>query len=133
MAGKSAFSGSDKLVAFYCDSLSFAANADSAFSGNTNLGTVEIGGNADYLPNLLLNGNPKLKTVKFDFPNLRTIEDRVFGTSNPDPIDVRTFASPSVERVRSAASQNGSSGLSYPRGIARRSSSTSPRRTTRAG
>ena len=111
VAGKSAFSGSDKLVAFYCDILSFSADATSAFQGNDNLTTVGIGGNAGVLPTLLFNQNPKLKAVAFDFPNLRTIENRVFGSSNPDPIDVQTFAIPSVESVLGAASSGGSSFL----------------------
>lgn len=111
VAGRSAFSGSDKLVAFYCDILAFSADATSAFQGNANLTTVGIGGNAEVLPTLLFNQNSKLKAVAFDFPNLRTIENRVFGISNPDPIDVQTFAIPSVESVLGAASQGGSSFL----------------------
>ena len=104
VAGEKAFFESGNLVAFYCDILSFSANATSAFQGNANLTRIEIGGDADILPSLLLNRNPKLKTVQFDFPAMRTIGSlngqSIFGTqTSPDPIDVGTIAVPSVTNL----------------------------------
>ena len=103
-AGKSAFMGPSDLVAFYCDILAFSANADSAFQSNTNLTTVVIGGDADSLPGLLLSRNPKLKTVQFNFPAMRSIGNSngqsIFGIqTSPDPIDVGTIAVPSVTNL----------------------------------
>lgn len=108
VAGKSAFLGPSDLVAFYCDILAFSANADSAFQGNANLTRIEIGGDADSLPGLLLNRNPKLKTVKFNFPVMRSIGNTngqsIFGTeTDPDPIDVGTIAVPSVTNIFKSA------------------------------
>ena len=104
VAGKSAFMGPSDLVAFYCDILAFSANADSAFQSNTNLTTVVIGGDADSLPGLLLSRNPKLKTVQFNFPAMRSIGNSngqsIFGIqTSPDPIDVGTIAVPSVTNL----------------------------------
>lgn len=103
VAGQSAFGSSD-LVAFYCDILSFNGVDASQFAGNANLTRIEIGGDADSLQGLLLNRNPKLKTVKFDFPAMRSIGSlngqSIFGfETSPDPIDVGTIAVPSVTNL----------------------------------
>ena len=104
VAGGSAFSGSSDLVAFYCDILSFTKNDASQFASNPNLTRIEIGGDADSLQGLLLNRNPNLKTVKFDFPAMRSIGSsngqNIFGIdTTPDPIDVGTIAVPSVTNL----------------------------------
>ena len=104
VAGGSAFTSSSDLVAFYCDILSFTKNDASQFASNANLTRIEIGGDADSLQGLLLNRNPKLKTVKFDFPAVRSIGSSngqgIFGTqTSPDPIDVGTIAVPSVTNL----------------------------------
>ena len=104
VAGQSAFSGSSDLVAFYCDILSFTKNDTSQFASNANLTRIEIGGDADSMQGLLLNRNPNLKTVKFDFPAMRSIGSsngqNIFGTqTSPDPIDVGTIAVPSVTNL----------------------------------
>ena len=104
VAGQSAFTGSSDLVALYCDILSFNGKDASQFQGNANLTRIEIGGDADSLPSLLLNRNPNLKTVKIDFPAMRSIGSSngqsIFGTqTSPDPIDVGTIAVPSVTNL----------------------------------
>ena len=104
VAGQSAFTGSSDLVALYCDILSFNGKDTSQFASNPNLMRIEIGGDADSLEGLLLNRNPKLKTVKFDFPAVRSIGSSngqgIFGTqTSPDPIDVGTIAVPSVTNL----------------------------------
>ena len=103
VAGQSAFTGSSDLVALYCDILSFNGKDTSQFASNPNLTRIEIGGDADILPSLLLNRNPKLKTVQFDFPAMRTIGSSngqtIFGTTSPNPIDVGTIAVPSVTNL----------------------------------
>ena len=104
VAGQSAFTGSSDLVALYCDILSFNGKDTSQFASNANLTRIEIGGDADSLQGLLLNRNPNLKTVKFDFPAMRSIGSSngqsIFGTqTSPDPIDVGTIAVPSVTNL----------------------------------
>ena len=104
VAGQSAFTGSSDLVALYCDILSFNGKDTSQFASNPNLTRIEIGGDADSLQGLLLNRNPKLKTVKIDFPAMRSIGSsngqNIFGTqTTPDPIDVGTIAVPSVTNL----------------------------------
>ena len=104
VAGQSAFTGSSDLVAFYCDILSFNGVDASQFASNPNLTRIEIGGDADSLQGLLLNRNPNLKTVKFDFPAMRSIGSsngqNIFGIdTSPDPIDVGTIAVPSVTNL----------------------------------
>ena len=104
VAGQSAFTGSSDLVALYCDILSFNGKDTSQFASNPNLMRIEIGGDADSLEGLLLNRNPKLKTVKFDFPAVRSIGSSngqsIFGIqTSPDPIDVGTIAVPSVTNL----------------------------------
>ena len=104
VAGQSSFTGSSDLVAFYCDILSFNGVDASQFASNANLTRIEIGGDADSLQGLLLNRNPKLKTVQFDFPALRSIGSlngqSIFGIdTSPDPIDVGTIAVPSVTNL----------------------------------
>lgn len=104
VAGQSAFAWSSDLVAFYCDILSFNGVDASQFAGNANLTRIEIGGDADSLQGLLLNRNPKLKTVKFGFPAMRSIGSfngqSIFGVqTSPDPIDVGTIAVPSVTNL----------------------------------
>ena len=81
VAGQSAFTGSSDLVALYCDILSFNGKDTSQFASN-----------------------PNLKTVKFDFPAMRSIGStngqNIFGTqTSPDPIDVGTIAVPSVTNL----------------------------------
>ena len=95
------------LVEFYCDIIgSMGANC---FSTNKRLTTIEIGGTADFLPGLMLNNNPALKTVKFNFPDLRRIGDRPFGKSTlPDPVDVSTYAPPGVTNILNNASADAS-------------------------
>ena len=99
VAGGSAFSWSTNLVAFSCDMLTFHGADNSQFAGNANLTRIEIGGGADSLPNLLLNKNPKLKTVKFDFPALRSVYGIFGNETSPDPIDVGTIAVPAVTNI----------------------------------
>lgn len=104
VAGQSAFTGSSDLVALYCDILSFNGKDTSQFASNPNLTRIEIGGDADSMQGLLLNRNPKLKTVKIDFPAMRSIGSsngqNIFGTqTTPDPIDVGTIAVPSVTNL----------------------------------
>ena len=104
VAGQSAFTGSSDLVALYCDILSFNGKDTSQFASNPNLMRIEIGGDADSMQGLLLNRNPKLKTVKIDFPEMRSIGSsngqNIFGTqTTPDPIDVGTIAVPSVTNL----------------------------------
>ena len=104
VAGQSAFTGSSDLVALYCDILSFNGKDTSQFASNPNLMRIEIGGDADSLEGLLLNRNPNLKTVKFDFPAVRSIGSSngqgIFGTqTSPDSIDVGTIAVPSVTNL----------------------------------
>ena len=104
VAGQSAFTGSSDLVALYCDILSFNGKDTGQFASNPNLMRIEIGGDADSLQGLLLNRNPKLKTVKFDFPAVRSIGSSngqsIFGIqTSPDPIDVGTIAVPSVTNL----------------------------------
>lgn len=104
VAGRSAFTSSSDLVAFYCDILSFNGVDASQFASNPNLERIEIGGDADSLQGLLLNRNPKLKTVKFDFPAMRSIGSSngqsIFGIqTSPDPVDVGTIAVPSVTNL----------------------------------
>lgn len=104
VAGQSAFAWSSDFVAFYCDILSFNGVDASQFAGNANLTRIEIGGDADSLQSLLLNRNPKLKTVKFDFPAMRSIGSfngqSIFGVqTSPDPIDMGTIAVPSVTNL----------------------------------
>ena len=104
VAGQSAFTGSSDLVALYCDILSFNGKDTRQFASNPNLMRIEIGGDADSLQGLLLNRNPKLKTVKFDFPAVRSIGSsngqNIFGIdTSPDPIDVGTIAVPSVTNL----------------------------------
>ena len=104
VAGQSAFTGSSDLVALYCDILSFNGKDTGQFASNPNLMRIEIGGDADSLSSLLLNRNPNLKTVKFDFPAVRSIGSSngqgIFGTqTSPDPIDVGTIAVPSVTNL----------------------------------
>ena len=104
VAGQSAFTGSSDLVALYCDILSFNGKDTSQFASNANLTRIEIGGDADSMQGLLLNRNPKLKTVRIDFPAMRSIGSsngqNIFGTqTSPDPIDVGTIAVPSVTNL----------------------------------
>ena len=104
VAGQSAFTGSSDLVALYCDILSFNGTDAGQFASNANLTRIEIGGDADSLQGLLLNRNPKLKTVQFDFPAVRSIGSSngqsIFGIqTSPDPIDVGTIAVPSVTNL----------------------------------
>ena len=104
VAGQSAFTGSSDLVALYCDILTFNGKDTGQFASNPNLMRIEIGGDADSLQGLLLNRNPKLKTVKFDFPAVRSIGSSngqsIFGIqTSPDPIDVGTIAVPSVTNL----------------------------------
>ena len=104
VAGQSAFTGSSDLVALYCDILSFNGKDTSQFASNANLTRIEIGGDADSMQGLLLNRNPMLKTVKIDFPAMRSIGSsngqNIFGTqTSPDPIDVGTIAVPSVTNL----------------------------------
>ena len=109
VAGQSAFTKSSDLVAFYCDILSFNGVDAYQFANNANLTRIEIGGDADSLQSNLLTSNPNLKTVKFDFPALRSIgssnqEKTIFGDqTNPDPIDVGTIAVPSVTNLSNYA------------------------------
>ena len=99
VAGGSAFSWSTNLVAFYCDMLTFHGADNSQFAGNANLTRIEIGGGADSLPKLLLNKNPQLKSVKFDFPALRSVYGIFGNETSPDPIDVGTIAVPAVTNI----------------------------------
>ncbi len=99
--GASAFadwSSKYNITEFYCDII--GSMGDNCFSTNGKMTTIEIGGTAETLPGLMLNKCTSLKTVKFNFPNLRKVGDRIFGVNtNPNPIDISTIAVPSVTNV----------------------------------
>ena len=105
--GKSALAEYASVVEIYCDIIGAMDAGGSCFASNANMTNIVIGGTAETLPGLVLNRCPKLKTVKLNFPDLRMVGDRPFGTeTHPDLVDVSTYAPPGVTNVYNYATQD---------------------------
>ena len=112
--GKNALAFNEKITEIYCDIISaLLAEADgSNFAGNKNMTKIEIGGTADSVSGLILNNNTSLKTIKLDFPNMRSIGNKNSQTllgnnTSPNAIDVSTIATPGVTNVYGYALAHG--------------------------
>ena len=118
--GQAALTGvalfSYSITKFYCDIISVLGTYSSqskqwtgtCFTGNTSLTTVEIGGTAEGLPSLLFKDCSALRTLKFNFPNVRWAGHSygqvvVSDLSNLTPIDVSTIVTPGITNIYKSA------------------------------
>ncbi len=95
---------SEHMTAFYCDVID-KIGSEGSFSNDANLEKVEIGGPAESIGHLVFVNDPKLKAVKFNFPQLRSIGEswEFFGgdgsTTKPEAIDVQSILNPDVTNI----------------------------------
>ena len=91
------------LKELYCDIIS--SMGSSCFGNNTDLIKIEVGGDAEEFPTLLINKCTNLETAAFNFPNIKKAGDgaqTIVGvnlTALKNKFDISTFANPGITNV----------------------------------